>query len=244
MKKLVSRSLIIIILSGFIAIVYFSMSRVYPFNWDVALKYYRLFLMGLEMTGKLTAVSLGFALLTGVVIALLRTSKIQVFQDLGTIYVWFFRNMPLLVIILLIYYGLGSVFSIDRFWAGVFSLAFFEGAYTGEIFRAGIEAVPKGEIEAGEAMGLYSYQVTLSIVFPQALRISIPPLIGQMVSLIKDSSLVSVIALGDLTMRARQVGTQTLASLEAYLILAGIYLAMTSILSYVGRKLERRLEIP
>jgi polar amino acid transport system permease protein len=152
--------------------------------------------------------------------------------------------MPLLVIILLIYYGLGSVFSIDRFWAGVFSLAFFEGAYIGEIFRAGIEAVPKGEIEAGEAMGLYSYQVTLSIVFPQAFRISIPPLIGQMVSLIKDSSLVSVIALGDLTMRARQVGTQTLASLEAYLILAGIYLAMTSILSYVGRKLERRLAIP
>ncbi|HNQ71965.1 ABC transporter permease subunit, partial [Mesotoga prima] len=108
----------------------------------------------------------------------------------------------------------------------------------------GIDAVPSGEKEAGEAMGLYRSQIMFSIVFPQAFRISIPPLIGQLVTLIKDSSLVSVIALGDLTMRARQVGTQTLAVFEAYIVLAGCYLLMTSLISLVGRVLERRLAIP
>ncbi|HNR78870.1 MAG TPA: amino acid ABC transporter permease, partial [Mesotoga infera] len=162
----------------------------------------------------------------------------------GTMYVWFFRNMPLLVIILLVYYGFGSAINIDRFWAGVVSLSLFEGAYVGEIFRAGIEAVPAGEIEAGEAMGLYRRQIMFSIIFPQAFRISIPPLIGQLVSLVKDSSLVSVIALGDLTMRARQVGTQTLAVFESYIALALCYLLITSTLSFVGRALERKMVIP
>lgn len=244
MLKVMSR----VVLIGIIALIsfslYASLAKVYPFNWSVILKYRPLFLDGLLTTLQLSVASLGFSLLVGLVVALFRTSKILVLEDLGMIYVWFFRNMPLLVIILLIYYGIGSVVNINRFWAGVISLSLFEGAYVGEIFRAGIEAVPRGEIEAGEALGMYKHQIMGSIVFPRAFRISIPPLVGQMVSLVKDSSLVSVIALGDLTMRARQVGTQTLASLEAYLVLASFYLAITSLLSLVGRYLERRLAIP
>ncbi|ACR80361.1 MULTISPECIES: amino acid ABC transporter permease [Kosmotoga] len=244
MLKFMSRVLLVITVTLIFFSIYASLSKVYPFNWSVILKYRRLFFDGLMTTLRLSVTALGLSLLVGFIIALFRTSRILVLEELGMIYVWFFRNMPLLVIILLIYYGIGSVVAINRFWAGVISLALFEGAYVGEIFRAGIEAVPRGEIEAGEALGMYKYQIMGSIIFPRALRISIPPLVGQMVSLVKDSSLVSVIALGDLTMRARQVGTQTLASLEAYLVLAGFYLAITSLLSLVGRYLERRLAIP
>lgn len=244
MTRAISRTILGFVVTGFFWFSYQSVSQVYPFNWKVIPRYYKLFLEGLVTTMELSVIALGFAVLIGVLVALARTSKSVLLKDAGTLYVWFFRNMPLLVVILLVYYGFGSAINIDRFWAGVLSLSLFEGAYVGEIFRAGIEAVPSGEIEAGEAMGLYRRQIMFSIVFPQAFRISIPPLIGQLVSLVKDSSLVSVIALGDITMRARQVGTQTLAVFEAYLILAGCYLLITSTLSLLGRFLERRMVIP
>jgi len=225
-----------------IVVVYVSLSKVYPFNWSVISKYYKLFIDGILMTLKISGFSLGLSVIIGLLVALMRFSG--VLCEIGILYVWFFRNMPLLVIILLVYYGIGSVFNIDRFLAGVISLSLFEGAYVAEIFRSGMEAVPAGEIEAGASLGLYNYQIMGSIILPQAFRISLPPLIGQLISLVKDSSLVSVIALGDITMRARQIGTQTLATLEAYLVLAGIYLLVTSSLSVLGRYLERRFAIP
>ncbi|MDI9374233.1 MAG: amino acid ABC transporter permease [Thermotogota bacterium] len=244
MKRAVSRITLGLFVAGLIWFSYFSVSQAYPFNWKVLPRYYKLFLDGLVTTLELSVIALGFAIVVGIVVALARTSHSGFFKDAGTLYVWFFRNMPLLVIILLVYYGFGSAINIDRFWAGVVSLSLFEGAYVGEIFRAGIEAVPAGEIEAGEAMGLYRRQIMFSIIFPQAFRISIPPLIGQLVSLVKDSSLVSVIALGYLTMRARPVGTQTRAVFESYIALALCYLLITSTLSFVGRALERKMVIP
>ncbi|OAA31634.1 polar amino acid ABC transporter permease [Kosmotoga arenicorallina S304] len=244
MRRYFAKALSISIFLIIAAIIYFSLSKVYPFNWAVIARYFRLFVDGILMTLKISGFSLGLSLAIGMLIALARVSRIEFFNELGTLYVWFFRNMPLLVIILLVYYGIGSVLNIDRFLAGVISLSLFEGAYVAEIFRAGMEAVPPGEIEAGAALGFYNYQIMGSIILPQAFRISIPPLIGQLISLVKDSSLVSVIALGDITMRARQIGTQTLATLEAYLVLAGIYLLITSTLSILGRYLERRLAIP
>jgi len=200
-----------------IVVVYVSLSKVYPFNWSVIPKYYKLFIDGILMTLKISGFSLGLSVVIGLLVALMRFSG--VLCEIGILYVWFFRNMPLL-------------------------LSLFEGAYVAEIFRSGMEAVPAGEIEAGASLGLYNYQIMGSIILPQAFRISLPPLIGQLISLVKDSSLVSVIALGDITMRARQIGTQTLATLEAYLVLAGIYLLVTSSLSVLGRYLERRFAIP
>lgn len=244
MSRAISRIILGSIVAGFIWFSYFSVSQVYPFNWKILPRYSKLFIDGLVTTLELSVIALCLAVIVGIAVALARNSSAILFKDAGTLYVWFFRNMPLLVVILLVYYGFGSAVNIDRFWAGVLSLSLFEGAYVGEIFRAGIEAVPAGEVEAGRAMGLYKSQIMFSIIFPQAFRISIPPLIGQLVSLVKDSSLVSVIALGDLTMRARQVGTQTLAVFESYIVLAVCYLFITSILSLMGRILERRLLIP
>ncbi|WP_292598867.1 amino acid ABC transporter permease [Mesotoga sp. UBA6090] len=244
MSRAMSKITLGIIVAGLLWFSYSSVSAVYPFNWSTLTKYYKLFLDGIVTTLQLSVIALALAVIVGIAVALARDSKVNLLRDAGTLYVWFFRNMPLLVIILLVYYGFGSAVNVDRFWAGVISLSLFEGAYVGEIFRAGIDAVPSGEKEAGEAMGLYKSQIMFSIVFPQAFRISIPPLIGQLVTLIKDSSLVSVIALGDLTMKARQVGTQTLAVFEAYILLAACYLVMTSLVSLVGRILERKLAIP
>ena len=244
LRRLAARLTVLGMLCLGLLVLYFFLSRVYPFDWSVIPRYKLLFFDGLKMTLSLSAFSLGLSVLIGLVISLARTSKVQIAREFGATYVWFFRNMPLLVVILLVYYGVGSIVMIDRFWAGVVSLAVFEGAYVAEIFRSGIEAVPEGEIEAARAFGLYNSQVFGSVIFPRAFRIAIPPLVGQLVSLVKDSSLVSVIALGDLTMRARQVGTQTLATLEAYIVLAGVYLSITSLLSFLGNCLERRLKIP
>ena len=226
------------------AVGYVLIGKVYPFNWGLVLRYYRLFLMGLFVTMKISLISIVISFFLGLLFALMRKSKIEFFEDIGGLYVWFFRNTPLLVVILLTYYGVGTIVNLDRFWASVIALSLFEGAYITEIIRSGIEAVPKGEIEAAKSLGFTNFQVFASVVFPQSIRIALPPLIGQFVSLIKDSSLASIIALGELTMMARQVGTRTLASFESYLIVAFLYIAITTIVSTLGRYLERRLAIP
>ncbi len=243
MKRAVSIIIVIVILGFLLVILYDSISKVYPFNWKVIQRYWKLFLDGLFTTLAISGTALGFSIIIGFIVAIARKSKYYILQDFGMIYVWFFRNLPLLVIILLVYYGFGSIVNVERFWAGVISLSLFEGAYVAEIIRAGIEAVPPGEVEAGFSLGLKNTQVYMNIVLPQAFKISVPPLIGQLVSLVKDSSLVSVIALGDLTMRARQIGNQTLASMESYLVLAAFYLSITSLLSFAGRIIERRLKV-
>ncbi len=224
--------------------IYLSLAKVYPFNWQVVLRYRKLFLIGISVTMKLSAVSILISFALGLIFAVMKTSKIEFLKDISTMYVWIFRNMPLLVVILLTYYGVGSIFNFPRFWAAAIALSAFEGAYMTEIIRSGIEAVDSGEIEAAKSLGMSEYHIFSSVVFPQAVRIALPPLIGQMISLVKDSSLASVIALNELTMVGRQVGTSSFATFESYIVIAGIYLLLTSTLSALGRFLERRMRIP
>ena len=237
----------ILAVTGVIALVaamYVAISKVYPFNWNLVVRYYILFMKGLLITLKVSVASLVISFFLGLIFALFRRSHFEFLQDLESIYVWFFRNTPLLVIILLTYYGVGTIFQMNRFWASVIALSLFEGAYMTEILRSGMEAVDKGEIEAARSLGMSEFQIFTTVIFPQAIRISLPPLIGQMVSLIKDSSLASVIALEELTMMGWQVGTRTLASFESYLIVAVLYVTITSIISFSGRIIERRLSLP
>ncbi len=225
---------------GLFAFIYISISRIYPFNWSGVLRYKILYINGVLTTFKLSVVSIVFSFFLGLVFAIMKVSSIEFFKDIATIYVWLFRNTPLLVVILLTYYGVGSILNINRFWAAVTALSLFEGAYMTEILRSGIEAVNDGEIEAAHSLGLSDFQVFFSIIFPQTLRLSLPPLIGQTISLVKDSSLASVIALGELTMMGRQVGTSSFSTFESYIIVAFIYISLTSLLSLLGRLLERR----
>ncbi len=225
------------------AVMYLMIARVYPFNWAIVLRYRKLFLEGLWVTLKVSGVSILISFALGVIFAVFRVSRIEFLKDIAGLYVWFFRNTPLLVIILLTYYGVGTIMNLDRFWAAALALSAFEGAYMTEIIRAGIEAVDPGEIEAAKSLGMSEFQVFSTVIFPQAFKISLPPLIGQMVSLIKDSSLASVIALQELTMMGRQVGTRTLASFESYIIVAFLYILVTSVISVSGRIIERRMSL-
>ncbi|MGJ8453788.1 amino acid ABC transporter permease [Pseudothermotoga sp. U03pept] len=233
----------ILLTACLLIVIYFSIAQVYPFNWSVVVRYRVVFLNGLITTMSLSGFSLLLSFSIGIIFALMRRS-IGILREFASLYVFFFRNTPLLVVILLTYYGLGSVFPFDRFWAAVFGLSAFEGAYLAEIIRSGLDAVDKGELEAAFALGLTRSEVFIYVHFPQAIRISLPALIGQSISLVKDSSLASVIALAELTMTGRQVGTQTLASFESYLTIAVFYVAITSVLSFLGHWLERRLAIP
>ncbi len=155
------------------------------------------------------------------------------------------RCTPLLVLILLFWYGFGGVFQIGneyRFVAGILILTLFESAYISEIMRAGIESVGKTQIESARAIGLTRTQTYRYVIIPQAARQVMPPLVGQLVSLIKDSSLLSIISVNEFTQSAQQVTSITYSSLETYLPLAAGYLVLTIPISLWSRWLERRFK--
>jgi polar amino acid transport system permease protein len=158
------------------------------------------------------------------------------------IYVELVRGTPLLVQILISFYVIAEAFRItDRYIVGVLALSIFSGAYMSEIFRAGIESVGKSQLESARAIGLTRPQTYRYVIFPQALRQVLPPLAGQFASLIKDSSLLSIIAVSELTLNAQEVNSYTYSALESYLPLALGYLVLTLPVSLWTRWLEGRI---
>lgn len=213
----------------------------YPWNGEAVWTYRQKFVTGWLVT---IAVSLG-ALIGSVVLgtgaALARRSRFLLLRQAATLYVELVRGTPLLVQILLLYYIVGDALGLEnRYAAGVAILALFGGAYLAEIVRAGIEGVGASQWESARAVGLTAAQTYRFVVAPQALRQMLPPLAGQFASLIKDSSLLSVIAVDELTKNAREVNAFTYATLESYLPLAVGYLVLTLPLSLWTRRLEER----
>ncbi|WP_254871474.1 amino acid ABC transporter permease [Marinitoga sp. 1135] len=241
MKKIFTYFVIIMIFALF----YFQMSKTYPFNWSkVPFKYMSLYLDGFYMTLKISVFSIFFALIIGVVVGIMKTSKFELLEDFANTYTTIFRNIPLLVIILITYYGVGSIIDISAYVGAIVSLALFEGAYISEIIRGGIEAVPKGQIEAAKSIGLNTFFLYIDVLLPQAFRTTLPALTGQFISLVKDSSLASVIALQELTMVGRQIATSSFASFESYITIAAFYFTVTALLQLLGKYFERRFAIP
>jgi polar amino acid transport system permease protein len=198
-------------------------------------------LVGLWVTVKISALALVFALLLGLVAGLGRVSTNPAAHNLATTYVELIRGTPLLVQIFIMYFFVGSVLSLSPFTAGVAALSVFTGAYVAEIIRAGIEAVPKGQMEAARSLGMSYPQAMRFVILPQALRKTLPPLAGQFINLIKDSSLVSIIAITDLTKAGREVISSTFTPFEVWFTVALMYLALTGSLSLIVRRLERRM---
>jgi polar amino acid transport system permease protein len=198
-------------------------------------------LVGLWITLKISAWSLVFALLLGLVAGLGRVSANPAAHGLATTYVEIIRGTPLLVQIFIFYFFFGTVLELSPFTAGVAALAVFTGAYVAEIVRAGIEAVPRGQMEAARSLGMSTAQAMRLVILPQALRRTLPPLAGQFISLIKDSSLVSIIAITDLSKAGREVVSSTFSPFEVWFTVALMYLALTGALSLLVRRLERRL---
>lgn len=198
---------------------------------------------GLWTTMWLSAISSVLALIIGLLTGLARVSKNLTMRGLAAIYVEFIRGTPLLVQIFIAYFFIGTVFNLDRNVAGVGALAIFAGAYVAEIVRAGIQAIPKGQMEAARSVGMNILQAMYYIILPQAFKKILPPLAGQFISLIKDSSLVSVIAITDLTKSGREIITSTFATFEVWLTVAAMYLIVTSLLSQAVFYMERRLAV-
>ncbi|MFV0436934.1 MAG: amino acid ABC transporter permease [Desulfopila sp.] len=200
-------------------------------------------LTGLWTTLWLSAISSLVALVIGLFTGLARISKNYTISMLAVVYVEIIRGTPLLVQIFIAYFFVGTVFDLSRNVAGVGALSLFAGAYVAEIVRAGIQAIPKGQMEAARSLGMNLPQSMANVVLPQAFKRILPPLSGQFISLIKDSSLVSVIAITDLTKSGREIITSTFATFEVWLVVAAMYLLVTSLLSQLVFYMERRLAI-
>lgn len=197
-------------------------------------------LIGLWLTLRISALSLVFALFLGLIAGLGRVAQNPAARNLSATYVEIIRGTPLLVQIFIFYFFIGTVLQLSAFVAGVAALSVFTGAYVAEIVRAGIQGVARGQMEAARSLGMSYPQSMCYVVLPQALRRILPPLTGQFVNLIKDSSLVSVMALTDLTKAGREVVSSTFSPFEVWFCVAAMYLLLTGSLSLLVRHLEKR----
>lgn len=210
-------------------------------NWNVLWNYRTLFLTGFGVTILISIASLLASTLIGLVFALAGRSSFLPLRSITKIYVEAVRGTPLLSQILIFFYVVAPAMNVEnRYLVGVMTLSFFSGAYISEIIRSGIEGIAKSQIESARAIGLTTAQTYRFVIFPQAFKQVLPPLAGQFVSLIKDSSLLSVISVNEFTKNAQQVNSITYSTLECYLFLAVGYLFLTLPISLLTRWLESR----
>ncbi|MCK5154005.1 MAG: amino acid ABC transporter permease [Spirochaetales bacterium] len=195
---------------------------------------------GLGVTVRISAISLILAFGIGMITALFRLSSSMAARLVSRIYLELIRNTPLLIQLFVIYFIISPVFNISPFISAVLALSLFEGAYASEIIRGGINAISKGQWESAYSLGLSSIDTYLYIIFPQTLKQVLPPLTGQAVSLIKDSALVSTIAIFDLTMAGQAIISETFLTFEIWFTVALIYLCMTVSISAFVHFLEKR----
>ena len=181
------------------------------------------------------------ALVIGLLTGLCLLSSNSTLRDLSTVYVELVRGTPLLVQIFIFYFFIGTVLNLSREFAGVAALALFTGAYVAEIVRAGVQSVVKGQAEAARSLGLNGLQAMRYVVLPQAFKRVLPALAGQFISLVKDTSLVSVIAITELTKSGREAITTSFSTFEIWFCVAALYLLINLPLSQIARRLERRL---
>ncbi|MBX2839206.1 MAG: amino acid ABC transporter permease [Gammaproteobacteria bacterium] len=203
-----------------------------------------LFLLGgLKYTLLLSLTAIVISVVLGLLIALPGLSENRFWRGVNRVYVEVVRAVPILVLILWVYYGLPIVMGIavGVFWAGVIALALSDSAFEAEIFRAGIQSIDKGQLEASDSIGLGYIDRMRYIVLPQAIRRVLPPLGNQLVYMLKMSSLVSVIGMEELTRRANELVTSQYRPLEIYTVLVLEYLVLILVVSAGVRWLERRL---
>ena len=217
----------------------------YHWNFTSIIRYRSLLYEGLGGTLQLGVASLLSALLIGILVGLLRTSQPAGQRTIASIYVGFFRNIPFLVQLFWFYYAIPVLTGVQAkpFVAAWIALSLYGGAYFGEIYRAGIQSIEKGQWEAARAIGLGYFEVMRSVVLPQAIRHMIPPLTTQAIELIKLTTVASTIAYFELLYSAKLVSDQDLRPLEAYTSVAVILISILLVLSFLAARLERRLKL-
>jgi polar amino acid transport system permease protein len=196
---------------------------------------------GILRTFQVTVLSILLALVIGLVAGLGRISRIQIINRIATVYVEVIRGIPLLVQIFYIYYALGRIVKIPDIASAIIAMSVCYGAYLAEIIRAGIQAVPKGQMEAALALGFSRRKAMIHIILPQTIKITLPPIGNEFIALLKDSSLVSILAVSDLLRRGREFASRTFEYFETLTIVALVYLVLTLFFSWLVGKMEERL---
>jgi polar amino acid transport system permease protein len=202
-----------------------------------------LLIEGLLFTFRICGVSLVFAMVIGLGTALGRLSDSFMTQAITRIYLEVIRNTPLVVQMYLVYFVVGPIIGLGRFYSAVLALSLFEGSYMSEIFRAGIVSLHKGQWEASYSLGLSTFDTYRDVILPQAIRRISPPLAGEMISLVKNSALVSLVSLSDLAMQAQSIVPITFLTFEVWFTTAAIYLAVTVTLSLIVNQMEKKFTI-
>jgi polar amino acid transport system permease protein len=196
---------------------------------------------GILKTFEVTLMAIVCAVVVGLVAGLGRISRVKIINRIATIYVEVIRGIPLLVQIFYIYYALGKIIQVPDIFAAVIAMTVCYGAYLGEIFRAGIQSIHKGQMEAAIALGLTRTQALRTIILPQTVRVVLPPLGNEFIALLKDSSLVSILAVSDLLRRGREYASKTFDYFEAFTVVALVYLVMTLFFSRLVALMEERM---
>jgi polar amino acid transport system permease protein len=198
-------------------------------------------LQGLAVTFQVAAASLVLAPVLGLIAALMRLSGSLVARGVARIYIELIRNTPLLVQLFFIYFVLSPILEISAFASAVLALSLFEGAYASEVFRAGIQSIHRNQWEAAFSLGLGTWRTYRLVILPQAIRHMLPPLTSQAISLVKDSALVSTIAIYDLSMQAQAIISETYLVFEIWFTVAIVYLVITVSLSVTVARMEKKL---
>jgi polar amino acid transport system permease protein len=195
------------------------------FDWSVVWQYRELLAEGVLVTILLTVLTMAIAIPGGILVMMLRNSRYRILQSIGTVYVETFRNLPLILLVYWSFYVLPIIidFRQSPFVTGLIALCLNVSAYNAETFRAGVNSIRKGQLDAALAIGMSRWQVMYKVVLPQAIHRILPVLASTWVSLFKDTSLVSVIAVGDLAHNAMQIRSQTFRVLEMLTAMAVIY---------------------
>ena len=215
----------------------------YDFYWESIYEYRQKFIDGFLVTIYISFFALILSLILGVLFAYGQNSKFILLRFFSRFYIEIIRGTPLLVQILIFFYVFANNLGFDnRYIVGTVILSMFASAYVSEIIRAGVKSIDKGQYESAKSLGFTPTQSYMYIIFPQAYKRILPPLTGQFASIIKDSSLLSIISISEFTMNAQEVNAYTYSTLESYIPLALGYLALTYPISYYASRLEKNMK--
>ncbi|XYW67402.1 amino acid ABC transporter permease [Oscillospiraceae bacterium LTW-04] len=213
--------------------------------WDFSIipTYFVSFVPFAWMTVQITVLGLLIGLGLGLIFALLRISKFKLLNNPAKFYIWIIRGTPLLLQLLILYFGFTNIILLDKLPAAALALGVHNGAYIAEIFRGAIQSVDRGQREAGLSLGMTYRRMMRRIILPQAFKRAVPPLGNQFIIALKDSSLASSISVPELLLHARQLGSSNFHYMEMLSIAAIYYLTMTTILTFLVHVIERRLRV-
>ena len=211
--------------------------------FELFTQYFPSFLKAMGITVQITLYSLVFASIIGIVFGLMKVSRGRVLRSIANAYIWIIRGTPLLVQIYFIYFGIPMALGItlSEWDAGIITMSLNAGAYMAEIVRGGIEAVDPGQMEAARSLGLPYKRAMAKVVLPQALRTMLPSIINQFIITLKDTSLLSVIGVRELTMNGKIITANNMETIRMWGIVAIYYLIVISLLTLVANKVEKKM---